>query len=803
MHARERAAHGPGEEAGKQKCGCGPSTPTAPEVKTELDDSSNEATPVSPTKAVNGNYRVRKATAKNGTSRKQSVDAVGLHRMDASQLNILPTFDGAHQKPSSSSAENTSSPPNISLYNSFNMAPTNGFNAQPMMFPIYPQQMNPVVNGSQSPDSGTTKPLSVNGVSNGIAVPNGSATPGSCCAGKNGTVSEPLAPPAPIPAPVSSCCGGGAAESKPKPKPKSCCSSNGTPATVNPASEALQMPDMSAQANNIMMSPFPSPVVIPNGMYPYFSPPTVFTYPPQYGSYLQPLQPEQWRQFMSTMNYGQGPSAGAVDMRGSMPLPIFGTPETSAGTTHQCTCGDGCQCVGCASHPYNEATQNYVRSAWNSMAEDAHHAREHTHSHKTYVNGNGLASHDIATNGHANGVDAGFQHNGDGAISPPAPQTPSDVASNDEQTLSASDFFFVTYPFGDSCAGETASCPCGDDCAITTRMEIDIHTIITIITIMMKEGPARQNADTAGAWMSAARDTQRRQVVGIPRGDTGRINMNDHRRTAETAADLPAFEALFAEYLDLQKQILLYDLEEREVRGRWKSFVSKWNKGELAEGWYDPEMFARIAAREPPPQRDTPPGPAASNLDEPQKDLNSEDDEDYGPLLPASDPSARRAGAVAPTREDLSIRNELISEERAAEREAKRDALRAARKADRTQQKERLDELLPRAEAGTRERQLEKRALVNEKMRAFRDKSPGGDDGGPGQDAEVMGTGDSLEEYKRMKANEQRRKTEREIRREEIERARREEIEERRRAYQEKEDGTVAMLRELAKQRFG
>lgn len=55
---------------------------------------------------------------------------------------------------------------------------------------------------------------------------------------------------------------------------------------------------------------------------------------------------------------------------------------------------------------------------------------------------------------------------GDGTVSPPAPQTPSEAASgmSEEQTLSANDFFFVSYPFGDSCAGDTASCPCGDDC---------------------------------------------------------------------------------------------------------------------------------------------------------------------------------------------------------------------------------------------------------------------------------------------------------------------------------------------------
>jgi len=33
---------------------------------------------------------------------------------------------------------------------------------------------------------------------------------------------------------------------------------------------------------------------------------------------------------------------------------------------------------------------------------------------------------------------------------------------------------------------------------------------------------------------------------------------------------------MFALYLDIQKQILLEDLDEREAKGRWKSFVGKW-----------------------------------------------------------------------------------------------------------------------------------------------------------------------------------------------------------------------------------
>ena len=131
---------------------------------------------------------------------------------------------------------------------------------------------------------------------------------------------------------------------------------------------------------------------------------------------------------------------------------------------------------------------------------------------------------------------------------------------------------------------------------------------------------------------------------------------------------------------------------------------------------------------------------------------------------------------------------------------ALRDDIRYARKVDRKEQKAALDELLPRAEAGTRERQLEKKKEVNEKMKSFREKSPGAADV---PDAELMGGGDGLEGYKKQKQEFEKKKNERELRREEILRARMAEREERLQEYRVKEEGTMSMLKALAKERFG
>lgn len=269
-------------------------------------------------------------------------------------------------------------------------------------------------------------------------------------------------------------------------------------------------------------------------------------------------------------------------------------------------------------------------------------------------------------------------------------------------------------------------------------------------------------------------------------------------------SDLAIFEPLFAEYLSLQKQKDIEEMDDREVKGRWKSFVGKWNRGELAEGWYDPEMFAKYAAEyEGSRRREREVDREDEDREETERrevtEVNEqEDDEDdeYGPVLPTgTSSSGRRSGPGIPTLQDLSLR----AEQREDDHQASIDALRLARKADRTLQKSQLDDLTPRAEAGTHERKMENRALLNEKLRSFREKSPGME----APDKELMGGDDTVEEYKKMKEREQRRKTEREVRREEIERAKREEMEERRRAWREREEGTVGMLRELARQRFG
>lgn len=157
-------------------------------------------------------------------------------------------------------------------------------------------------------------------------------------------------------------------------------------------------------------------------------------------------------------------------------------------------------------------------------------------------------------------------------------------------------------------------------------------------------------------------------------------------------------------------------------------------------------------------------------------------------------------GPSIPNMQDLELRRENESEEAYARRKEQREDIKYARKLDRKGQKEALDELVPRAEAGTRERQLEKKREVNETMKSFREKSPGAVEV---PESELMGGGDSLGEFKAKKQEFERKKNDRELRREEMLMARAAERDERLQEYREKEDKTMAMLRGLARQNFG
>ncbi|KAK4493761.1 hypothetical protein PRZ48_014946 [Zasmidium cellare] len=259
--------------------------------------------------------------------------------------------------------------------------------------------------------------------------------------------------------------------------------------------------------------------------------------------------------------------------------------------------------------------------------------------------------------------------------------------------------------------------------------------------------------------------------------------------------DFSDYKALFAEYLDVQKNIDVDGISEHEAKGRWKSFLGKWNHGELSPGWYDPEMKERVDERWKTRPKVPAPRPKLPEAPKVREENEDEDDDGYGPALPSK--ATSRSGPAIPSLDDLQHRQELADEDRSAQIAD----LRYERKADRNLQKERAEELAPRADPGSRERQMEKKQMFTAVNREFKDAKDGGEvEVG---DNELMGGDDGVDGYKKQVKEMAKKKNERELRKEEVLRAREAEREERLQAQRTKEEKTMSMLRGLAKERFG
>ncbi|KAK3710856.1 hypothetical protein LTR37_010080 [Vermiconidia calcicola] len=307
------------------------------------------------------------------------------------------------------------------------------------------------------------------------------------------------------------------------------------------------------------------------------------------------------------------------------------------------------------------------------------------------------------------------------------------------------------------------------------------------------------------------RDGLDKRQLKRPRSRSPHRHKHSHHETAPKAKlpfrcqhlhkhELDTYKALFYEYLELQKQLDVDSLTQDEVKGRWKSFLGKWNRGELAEGWYDPETKKRADERFAQERDRRPSTKVAERRIEEQRgphapsEDDDEEDDGYGPTLPSTGGS--RLGPTVPSFQDLQYKRELAEEDR----DDRIADLRYERKQDRRAQKDRLEELVPRAAPGSRERQLEmKRDLAVSNKTFAEAKEAGTEEFG---ESELLGD-DGIDAFKAKKKEKERQKNERELRKEEILRAREAERNEKLAKHREKEEKTMDYLRSLAQQRYG
>lgn len=153
--------------------------------------------------------------------------------------------------------------------------------------------------------------------------------------------------------------------------------------------------------------------------------------------------------------------------------------------------------------------------------------------------------------------------------------------------------------------------------------------------------------------------------------------------------DFKVYRSMFALYLEVQKQLDIEVLTEHEARGRWKSFVGKWydefyctmvlamakelrltlvrNRGELAEGWYDPKMYEKAEAfvAGSASAAKTPQYRALSPRHQPPHRVESSDEDELGPALPTAPRGGtrrnNRSGPTIPNLQDLELQQGVPS----------------------------------------------------------------------------------------------------------------------------------------------
>lgn len=510
-----------------QKCGCGPSASTpAPEPAPPESPALKGA--MSPTRRT---FQIQKPTTK-AAARKQSFDLATLERMDAESYNIhsAPQYGTPilPKMPSAGAGDNAL-PPTTSGHSLDYLAALPGALDRPTVaaglengagYPLSQQ-----LDGHLTTLSPAIKPetprSAVGGVTNGSYFEDSGTSPdeaeyGADANGDGAVASKPANQVAAAP---KSCCAGKASSTRVNGNGNLKLPPNAVPAAhqalgnfgqdVSPtngggglANGTTLLSHQMGIASTPVMDPFPSSVMQAI-FFTHAADPTMYIYPPYYGTYQHPIQPPQWRQAMPPPGglggyaFPGGHAPTHMGMRAPPPAPpvSLGAGDDApaagggfVGMSHQCTCGDACNCLGCPAHPYNEVTQDYVRSAMNIMTEeptrgegrDARSAREGAAAPGSTAPARAAGGGECCGGGRtspAAGAEevspaaAQVQQGAGGAgaaepaaSSPPQAQTPSEAsaASEDQTHLSASDFLFVTYPFG--CEGETASCQCGDDC---------------------------------------------------------------------------------------------------------------------------------------------------------------------------------------------------------------------------------------------------------------------------------------------------------------------------------------------------
>ena len=149
----------------------------------------------------------------------------------------------------------------------------------------------------------------------------------------------------------------------------------------------------------------------------------------------------------------------------------YASPTSCGESTseHVCHCGDGCQCLGCASHPFNNTTKQHVQEMGLMVGLNGEGQQQHS-SYSTNPTSTQL---DYSVSGMHQSLSAGVQPNTVNPYSGPTAHqfgdgyAPHTSYRPDQELMEPSQYYTLEYPVGlpNPCSDVTGSCQCGNDCS--------------------------------------------------------------------------------------------------------------------------------------------------------------------------------------------------------------------------------------------------------------------------------------------------------------------------------------------------
>ncbi|KAF7597590.1 hypothetical protein BBP40_000068 [Aspergillus hancockii] len=158
----------------------------------------------------------------------------------------------------------------------------------------------------------------------------------------------------------------------------------------------------------------------------------------------------------------------------------YAAPATSnSDPTHDCSCGDNCQCLGCASHPFNNTTRQHVQEMGFLVAFDGedqtlnnmngYHtpllpSKRHSPTSLDYPYSN--LNHPLNSGSQPIMMHYGEQSSSSSNVRNGYSSPPVEYVS-EQQLMEPSEYYTLEYPVGlpSGCSDVTGSCLCGNDCS--------------------------------------------------------------------------------------------------------------------------------------------------------------------------------------------------------------------------------------------------------------------------------------------------------------------------------------------------